>query len=134
LNGGARDSFARVVTCASDRVSVVSRPDYKAPSSPEPSSPDEAAGPGGVGYWQHRRNAGRTRPEMHDAACEMFEVTGCGQRLLFCCHHPMARDSTGAQAIADTVDCEQRSDDGAKSQGDAASTAPLSAPPPSSGK
>jgi hypothetical protein len=131
LNEGARNSFGRVVTCASDRVSVVSRPDYKPPSSLEPSSPDEAAGPGGLAYWQQRRHAGRNRPETPDAACEVFEVAGCGQRLLFCCHHPMGRDSTGAQSVrTDAVDCEQRPDDRPKSQGDTAAPAP----PPDSGK
>jgi hypothetical protein len=128
LNGGARDSFTRVVTCAADRVSVVPRPDIKPPSSPEPQSPDEAAGPGGMGYWEQRRKSERRMSESPEADCETFEVTGCDQRILFCCRHPWARDSTGVLAVrTDTVDCQRRSDDLSKSQG--AAPPPPSAPP-----
>jgi hypothetical protein len=109
LHVGARDSFARAARCAPDGISVVPRPDYKSPSSAEPSSPDEDAGPGSLGFWQQRRNLDRRISEAPEADCEMFEVTGCGQRRLFCCRHPFARDSTGVLVMrADTVDCQPR--------------------------
>ncbi len=112
LNVGARDSFAQAARCAPDGVSVVSRPDYKPSSSVEPSSPDDDAGPGGLGFWQQRRNLDRRISEAPEADCEMFEVTGCGQRRLFCCRHPFARDSTGVLVMrTDTVDCQPRPDD-----------------------
>jgi hypothetical protein len=124
LNAGARDSFARTAACAADRVSVVPRPDYKPPSSGEPSAPDDAADPGSLGYWQQRRSSARRMSEAPEADCEMFEATGCGQRRLLCCRHPFARDSSGVLVErTDTVDCQPRSDDGAKGQG--------AAPPPS---
>jgi hypothetical protein len=125
LNGGARDSFVRVVTCAADHVSVVPRPDIKPPSSAGLSSSDDAAGPGGMGYWQQRRKSERRMSESPEDDCETFEVTGCDQRILFCCRHPWARDSTGVLVMrTDAVDCQRRSEGSAKSQGAAASPAP----------
>jgi hypothetical protein len=106
LSGGARDTFARTARCASGPVTVVPRPDYR-PHASEPAPPDESADPGKLVYWQQRREP--SRPTAPDADCEVFEVTGCGQQLLFCCRHPWARDSTGVVAArSDVVACEAR--------------------------
>jgi hypothetical protein len=60
-------------------------------------------------YWQNRQNGTPRTPATQDVECENFEVTGCGHRQVFCCHHPMARDSSGAQAVrTDSVECERQ--------------------------
>jgi hypothetical protein len=108
LSSGARDTFARMTKCASDPVSVVPHPDSGLHAS-QPSPPDDSSDPGKLAYWQERRSAQVSRPPAPDADCEMFEVTGCGQHLLLCCRHPLARDSTGVlMARTDAVECEAR--------------------------
>jgi len=109
LSGGARDAFARFVKCPDDQTTVVPRPDYRASSRSSSSASDDTGDPGTMAYWNKRQNGEPTRPATQDVACENFEVTGCGQRAVFCCHHPMARDSAGAQAErTDTVECEHQ--------------------------
>jgi hypothetical protein len=108
LSSGARDTFARTAKCSSGPVSVVAHADSPAAAS-GPAPPDDSSDPGKLAYWQQRRNAERSRPATPDTGCETFEVTGCGQRLLFCCRHPWARDSTGVMAQRnDAVECETR--------------------------
>ena len=107
LGGGARDAFARDAKCPADQTTVVSRPEHRAP--PRPSLPDETGDPGTLAYWQKRQSGEPRVPPTQDVECETFEVTGCGQRAFFCCHHPLARDSSGVLAErAGVVECEPR--------------------------
>lgn len=106
LSGGARDKFAGVTSCPADQAAVVARPDYRRPSPPDV-LPPEQADPGRLAYWQQRREP--MRPERQDEECDIFEVTGCGRRLVFCCRHPVARDGAGVLAVrTDIAECEER--------------------------
>jgi hypothetical protein len=108
LSGGARDTFVRTAKCPSEPVSVVPRSNAP-PRASEPAPPDDTADPGKLAYWQERRSTQASRPVAPGADCEVFEVTGCGQHLLFCCRHPLARDSTGVLTTrSDAVECEAR--------------------------
>jgi hypothetical protein len=91
LSGAVRDNFASRMTCPPDQVSVVQRSDIprhtffsEGETSPPP---DVAADPSRVQFWQQEREA---RMRDHDVGsffggCDVFEVTGCGQRQLLCC-------------------------------------------------
>lgn len=84
----------------------MARPDYRRPTSLASSLTDDRGDPGKLAYWEHKRDPRPVAEPEQD--CEMFEVTGCGRKIMFCCHHPVARDSSGSQAKrTDTVECEQ---------------------------
>jgi hypothetical protein len=80
LSGGARDEFAKRTSCPPDRVTVVPSPDYQVPLPPEPSPPADVAGdPGRVAYWRQQQDAARSK--QRNPGCDLFEVSGCGQRV-----------------------------------------------------
>jgi hypothetical protein len=106
LSEGARDKFAGMTSCPAESTTAVARPGYRRPSHSDVVPPEEAD-PGRLSYWQQRRTP--MQPDRQDEDCEFFEVTGCGQRQIFCCRHPVARDGAGVQTVrTGTAECEER--------------------------
>jgi hypothetical protein len=108
LSGGARDTFAQLTTCPTDRVTVVSAPDSLRPTlPPEPSPPPEvAADAARLAVWHQEQEAKRRyldRPCSEFGAVDTFEATGCGQRLVLCCAHPTSE--SGKSSYSNEVFC-----------------------------
>jgi hypothetical protein len=87
---GAREAFAKNITCPEDRVEVRSRPEVK-PSMlvtmPEPPAAVKAD-PARLKMWQDEQHKSATSS---DDTCEMFEARGCAQQTLLCCFRPPKR-------------------------------------------
>jgi hypothetical protein len=116
LATGARQDFARRVTCPADKVSVVRRPDvpphtfysfFVNESSPPA---DVAADPSRLSLWQQERDK-----KIRDAdakcgdggMCDVFEVAGCGQRQVVYCYHPVAPMEGGGEGNSlSQVECQ----------------------------
>ena len=99
----ARDVFVRSVTCPADRVIVVLRSDIKPKQASKAAPPpDIAADPERLRLWHEQQDA----PAPH--SCNVYDVTGCGQRLLLCCYTELATSS----ASASTGKCRQIDDHG----------------------
>ena len=104
LSRGARDSFVQGNSCPPDRVSVVAIPDYQDPLPPDPPPPaDVAADAGRLAVWRQQHEAARKEGGQWQCSSTdllgrpdrtMYEVTGCGQRQVYCCHHPSTNGRT----------------------------------------
>jgi hypothetical protein len=92
LSYTAREAFAKSVSCPPDQVDVRKRPDVAPHSIADqlgllgPPSPDVAANPVRLRYWEQQR-ADLVR--RLDDWFTVYDVRGCGAQQLLCC----ARDS-----------------------------------------
>lgn len=99
LEPGARDVFVKKAVCPADRVSVAARPDvaphtiYVAPTRTPPA--DIAADPGRLALWKSQQP-----PTVDvDAIAKSYQVTGCGQTVLYACAHPRIDDGDGPFSV-----------------------------------
>ncbi len=105
LSGGARDTFARHLTCPPERVRVTARSDvaphtFLGSASRTSPPPEVAADASRLSYFKQQQAQGTAEL---DASCDVFAVSGCGKQTLLCCSHDV--DDDGA-LLTDSVSCE----------------------------
>jgi hypothetical protein len=100
LTTGARDTFAESYTCPPSRVVVTERPDIAAHTlRPQPAPPDGVANdPDRLAYWREEQAEANAHA---DGAYDVFEVDGCGARVVYACEHLRDRGRT-------YTDCSQQ--------------------------
>ncbi len=85
-SNAARRFFVYTKTCPSGQVKQVRRRDIVPhPIVPHdaPPPPEVSADPARLRVWQEAR--ADERKAAYVEACDVFELTGCGQRALYCC-------------------------------------------------
>ena len=105
LSKGARRYFTDKYSCPADRValaeirdakpSVVFAADWRETTAP----PEVASDPGRLAQWRAKEDARRKSWESWIDSSQLFELKGCGHRLVLACRQPGQRSSAGATAI-----------------------------------
>jgi serine/threonine protein kinase len=92
LLDGSKDQFSKRYVCPLDRVQSVARPDINVVGFeyPKQAPPRDIAGdPARVAVWQSNQ------PKPRDTGDEIFELTGCGQHVLWACRRGKTLISCG---------------------------------------
>jgi hypothetical protein len=104
---GARTIFSQKNTCPSDRITVRQRADVPphtllAPQASQPQPPpDVASDPERLALWNKMH---RDREASIDDVGTTYEVSGCGQSVMYVCTHPnVAEVMTGSPFIVGDV-------------------------------
>ncbi len=105
LSKGARQYFIDKYSCPTDRVTLAEIRDAKpsevfAADWREATAPEEVAGdPGRLAQWRAKEAERRKGWESWINTSQLFEVSGCGHRVVLACRKPGQRSSSGAMAI-----------------------------------
>jgi hypothetical protein len=99
LSTGAKEEFASKYTCPEDRVGVRPRTDLSAYDvtfgrARAPSS-EIARDPERLRLWNEQQ---KDKQRSWDRSFEVFEVTGCGHKVLMTCAHASQRTATSRRA------------------------------------
>lgn len=107
LPEGARQYFIQKYSCPADRVTLTEIRDAKpsevfAADWREATPPEEvAADPGRLKQWRTEEDERRKSWESWINSSRLFEVSGCGHRLVLACRKPGQRSTPGVAAICD---------------------------------
>jgi hypothetical protein len=107
LPEGARQYFIDKYSCPADRVTLTEIRDVKpsevfAADWREATPPEEVtADPGRLEQWRAREDERRKSWESWINSSRLFEVSGCGHRLVLACRKPGQRSTPGVAAICD---------------------------------
>jgi hypothetical protein len=105
LSKGARQYFIEKYSCPADRVTLAEIRDAKpsevfAADWREAPAPQEVASdPGRLAQWRATEDARRKSWESWINSSRLFELSGCGHRVVLACRQPGQRSSSGAMAI-----------------------------------
>jgi hypothetical protein len=104
LSGGARQYFTDKYSCPADRVTLAEMRDAKpsevmAADWRAATPPDDVAGdPGRLAQWRAKEDDRRRSWESWINTSRLFELSGCGHRLVLACRKPGQRSSPGVTA------------------------------------
>jgi hypothetical protein len=105
LSGGARQYFIDKYSCPADRVTLAeirdARPsevfaaDWRAATPPD----EVASDPGRLAQWRAKEADRRKNWESWINTSQLYELNGCGHRVVLACRKPGQRSSPGVMAI-----------------------------------
>jgi hypothetical protein len=105
LSKGARQYFTDKYSCPADRVTLAEMRDAKpsevfAADWRAATAPEEVTGdPGRLAQWRAKEDDRRKSWESWINSSQLFELSGCGHRLVLACRQPGRGSSPGATAI-----------------------------------
>ncbi len=95
-SGAARRVFIYAKSCPDDRVEEHRRADlipHRAATVEPSPPPDVASDPDRLRVWRQAQDQRRAAEAAHP--CNIYEVSGCGQRVLYCCYTRIENDYAG---------------------------------------
>jgi hypothetical protein len=105
LSGGARQYFMAKYSCPADRVTLaeiryakpseVFAADWRAATPAD----EVASDPGRLAQWRAEEHERRKTWESWINSSRLFQLSGCGHRLVLACRQPGQRSSPGVMAI-----------------------------------